>query len=152
MVSSMDDRLDRWYNENRTSEGREDIKFIRIVLVTISTFAASGLTVDFFNGLLILSAGFCYDYYDWLAKGKRASRIFGYIAFGFSFLLFMFSLMGLMNYVELDCNTGIISANTLLLPDIKIDLSKNMFFLWAFPLFSGIEVFLGRNDFVDKGR
>ena len=64
----------------------------------------------------------------------------------------MFSLMGLMNYVELDCNTGIISANTLLLPDIKIDLSKNMFFLWAFPLFSGIEVFLGRNDFVDKGR
>lgn len=28
----------------------------------MSTFAAAGLTTDFFNGILIFSLGLCYDY------------------------------------------------------------------------------------------
>lgn len=118
----------------------------------MSTFAAANLTVDFFNGLLILSAGFCYDYYDWYRKGKKASHIFGCIALGCSFFVFLFSLLGMMHYIHLDLSTGMLSANSLLLPEINVDLSKVMMILWIFPLLAGVEVFLGRNDLVDKRR
>ena len=128
------------------------IKPIRIIIVTMSTFAAAGLTADFFNGILIFSLGLCYDYYDWWKKGRKLSRIFGYIAFAFSFFLVMFSLLGVMGYINLDPETGLISSNTLLLPELKFNLKEDMSFLWAFPFFAGIEVFLGRSDFVDKKR
>ena len=128
----------------------EAIKIIRWILVSLSTFAAANLTADFFNGLFIYAAGLCYDYYDWKSHGRKLSKIFGCVAFASSVLLFFFSALGVMHFLQLDIRTRMIVPNTPLLPQAAIDMVQAVKCLLIFPIFAGVEIFLGRNDKVDQ--
>lgn len=55
-----------------------------------------------------------------------------------------------MHFLQLDIRTGMIVPNTPLLPQAAIDMVQAVKYLLIFPIFAGVEIFLGRNDKVDQ--
>lgn len=65
-------------------------------------------------------------------------------------LAYFFSALGVMHFLQLDIRTGMIVPNTPLLPQAAIDMVQAVKCLLIFPIFAGVEIFLGRNDKVDQ--
>ncbi len=133
------------------------LKIIRILLVTASCAVAAipvSTGAEYFRGLFILSAGYCYDYYN-LAQSagsnNRYMKCLGIGALIWSVLIFMISLSGLLGVLITDSNPlTYIKGNNWLIPSYEIPVWLLTKALLAFPVIAGMELFSGRVDSIDR--
>lgn len=135
------------------------IKFFRVGIVFISCYLVTNnpsTAESFFSSLFILTAGYAYDYYNFMQTTKKNSgliKIFGLIAFSWSFISCVFSICGLLNIVTVDFSTLMLTSKNWLIPDSlsSISLEKlSKLIIYPFMVFAGVECLCGRNDSIDK--
>ena len=130
------------------------IKIIRIVLVVLACTAAAipvNNGIEYFRGIFILSAGYCYDYYcliELVQKNILYSTIAKFV-FVWSLMLLIISVFGLFGAVSFDPQTLQLIINNWLLPHITVTASDFSLLLCVFPCVACIEIFLGRSDSMD---
>ena len=133
------------------------VKLIRVLWVTASCAVAAipvNTGAEYFRGLFILSAGYCYDYYNLAQSAGRNNkymRYLGFFALMWSALIFMISLSGLLDVLVTDSNPlTYIKGNNWLIPSGDISVRGFTQTLLIFPMLAAMEMYSGRADSIDR--